>query len=63
MAGIITGLKRLLGIGGKIDQKSALSGTLVRSDHSPKGDNPKEITLSGIPYIALPPSPHTWELR
>ena len=63
MAGIITGLKRLLGIGGKIDQKGALSSTLVRSDHSPKGDNPKEITLSGIPYIPLPPSPHTWELR
>ena len=63
MVGVIVSLKRLLGMGGKVDQKSALSSTLVRSGHLPKEDNPNEITLSGIPYISLPRSPRTWELR
>jgi len=47
----------------RIDQNRAPSNSLVKSGHSHKDDIPQEITLFGIPYISLPPSPLTWQLR
>lgn len=63
MAGIIATFKRMLGMGMKVDQKSGKSNSLVTSGYSPKDDSPKEINLLGVPYIPLPPSPPSWELR